>query len=64
MLLPHGITVALVLLLFIALSLNICGIYCCCVNKSKLKKQKIILVNLSAVEVLTIVFKSAHIISI
>ena len=36
------------------------GIYCCYREKNKLKKQKIILINLSVVEIIQIIFMIAH----
>ena len=50
----------LMTLLGCGLLLNLSGIYCCIMEKTKLKKQKIILLNLSAVEIIVITHTILH----
>ena len=47
-------------ILCIGFLLHLAGIYCCYKEKQKLKNQKIILINLSAVEMVTIIFMMVH----
>ena len=56
-----GANVQMTQLLLLGLLLNAAGIYCCLQEQSKLKKQKIILLNLSAVEIFIILFTMGHI---
>ena len=58
--LPPACLVILLTLLLFALVLHLAGIYCLNQEKSKLKKQKIILLNLSVVEISIIVFTLGH----
>ena len=44
------------LLLCLALFFHVLGIYCCLKERKELRNQKIILLNLSCVEILTIIF--------
>ena len=53
---PAGALYFFLCLLICGFFLNICGIYCCIKQKSRLTKQKVILLNLSAVEITVIVY--------
>lgn len=52
--------VCMMAVLVTAFLMHTLGIYCCCKEKKELQNQKIILVNLSAVQVLTISFMMVH----
>ena len=58
--LPPECIAILFLLLLCALGLHVAGIYCLQQEQCKLKKQKIILLNLSTVEIVLIVFTMGH----
>ena len=58
--LPLPCLAILLILLLFALALHATGVYCLNKERSKLKKQKIILLNLSVVEITIIVFTMGH----
>ena len=58
--LPTECLAFLLVLLLCAMSIHVVGIYCLQQEQSKLKKQKIILLNLSTVEIVIIVYTMGH----
>ena len=56
MTLPLTNVIVLMVVLLTGLILHMFGIYSCCKEKKRMKNQRIILLNLSAVEILLILF--------
>ena len=56
---PEAVALLLLALVF-ALLLHMLGIYCCCKQDGNLQGQNVVLINLSSVEIVTIIFFMTH----